>query len=145
MSRLFPSPSTRVKIALQIDPDNYDNTTGTITSAAVDTLGFSHAMLILLVGDMVSGATLDVKLRSSSASAGTYADVTGAALAQQVDATDDNTVSAGVVRLHGENRYLKVVSTQATDGSDLVDWGAVLLLFNPDKDSDVDTTYDFDV
>jgi hypothetical protein len=61
-------------------------TAGTVLSGPFTLNPSRKAMATILVGTPGSGGTVDAKIRWSATSGGTYADVTGAAMAQMVAA-----------------------------------------------------------
>lgn len=84
--------------------------TSTVTGAAVDLVnGEGNAFAILHVGT-VSGTTptLDVKIQESDTSGGTYADITGATIAQ-VTASD----KLRVINFKRTKRFCRAVGTIA--------------------------------
>lgn len=92
-------------------------TTGTAAtdtfSGAIDTMGYEYALVLIGTGT-VGADTTTIKLYDCATSGGTYAAITGASTT--VVNADDNIVKWGVVRLHGKNRYIKVVHNSATGG-----------------------------
>jgi len=99
--------------------------TSTQTSAAIDSRGFDYALLLVNLGVLDTTATLVVKVQECDTSGGTYTDITSATFTVDVDA-DDASVAAGQIRLHGRERYLKVVGTYG--GSASVAFSATLVL-----------------
>lgn len=93
--------------------------TAAITSAAVDTqpdgVVYGKATFYLFTGTVATGGELSVyKIQSSTASAGSYADVTGAtAGANPLDEDDDDAIAVIEVDLvrNSAERYLKVVAS----------------------------------
>lgn len=87
-----------------------------INSDGVDTKGFETVMFELNVGVATATGTLDVKLQESSDDgvADAYADITGAVFVQ-VTVANDNTVYLLRIKSRNFKRYLRTVSTIATD------------------------------
>lgn len=119
-----------------------DHTT-TQTSAAIDTRGFDYALLMVNLGVLDTTATLVIKVQECDTSGGTYTDITGATFTVDVDA-DDSTVAIGQIRLHGRERYFKVVGTYG--GSASVAYSASVLLMGAQyTDADASPTMEFEV
>lgn len=95
---------------------NYQNAAGTsdtLTSGAIDTIGFESVAIQLLVGAVTSTGTCTIKVQQSSDNGSTddYTDIAGTA---QVATTGDSN-KAILVDIHRPaKRYLKVVTTRAT-------------------------------
>jgi hypothetical protein len=122
------------KAAVGIDPDAY--TAGTETGAAIDTLGYHQALIVVSAGDV--GTSLDVKITECETSSGSYTDVTGAAITQ-ILAAADNVVAVGRINLNGTERYLKVSATNVGGA----DYG-VAVIMSPMYTGD-GSTFDFEV
>lgn len=104
--------------------------TGTQTSAAVDTIGFSHALIEVDAG--TATGTLDVALHDSAASGSGFAAAlndSGVAIAfTQITSSNDDTTYYGLIRLDRRQRYLKLVAVVATNA---VDFSSRITLLNP--------------
>jgi len=87
----------------------------TINGTAIDTKGYSEAMVVLIAGAFTATGTLDVKVQDSTDGSTGWADVTGAAFAQLIDSTDD-TIKIARLKLDGNGikRYIRIVSTVGT-------------------------------
>jgi hypothetical protein len=107
------------KAAVGIDPDAY--TAGTEVGAAIDTLGYHQALVVVSAGDVVT--SLDVKVTECETSGGSYTDVSGAAVTQ-ILAAADNVVAVGRINLTGTERYLKISATNVGGA----DYGVAVLL-----------------
>lgn len=121
------------------------NTGGTAsaTTAAIDTVvngrKAQRATFIVAFGTIAAGGGLSVcKVQSSSASGGSYADITGASLSGITD-TDDNLIAKIDVDLvsTGADRWLDLVLTTAA-AADCPIVGAYCLLY----DFQVEPVYD---
>jgi len=100
---------------------------GTINGPAIDTAGYNEATVVLALGNATG--TLDCKVQDSADGSTGWVDLAGAAFAQKT-ASDDNTVSIGMVKCDGNlaRRYLRIVTTvQATF---VADHGVTVLLSN---------------
>jgi hypothetical protein len=125
-------PSERAGVVGVIDPDL--NAAGTVTSGWIDMGAFQAVLAIVMAGDLGTSATLDAKFEQATDGSGTGAkDVTGAAITQMVDGTDDNTQA--LINLHASDldlangfshvRLSMTVTTASSDSS------AVVLGFDP--------------
>jgi hypothetical protein len=130
-------PSERVAVVGAIDPALRDNTT--VTSDAVDMSKFHEAMFVLLIG--ATDIAVDAKLQESDASAGTYTDISGKAIAQATS-TDDNkqwVINLKSHELTPTKRYARL-SVTVGDGTTGAHTAAVALgmrpRFGPASDDD---------
>lgn len=87
---------------------------GTVTGAAVDTLGFDEAMMVLDCGVFTATGDVTAKVTECDTSGGTYTDVTGATTTNKVQAADELPY-VGNLNLAKRKRYLKIVLTVADD------------------------------
>jgi len=118
---------SNIKPEQSIQADAY--TAATHNGDIVDSLGYEEIMVIVDVGDMGTGATLDMKVQHDTDPAGgTMADLSGASLAQITKAGggDNETYCFQVPK--GHNRYLRVVGVLGTEACD---FSAVILLGAP--------------
>ncbi len=103
------SPHEHCKSVVGLEPG--DHNASAPTGAAIDCLGFREAKVVLAVATVAgTSPTLDVKVQSSDASGGTYADISGAAFTQVTTANDEK-VFVGRIHLQPQQRWLKVVAT----------------------------------
>lgn len=126
-----------------IDPDAYS--AGTQTGDEVDMSSYHKIVYVLMVGDMVSSATLDYAVQGSATSGGTFATISGKSITQLTQAgTDDNKqaiieVDAIEVKAAGY-RYVKDQLILGTAGADC---GAVAFAgpakYGPASDGDLST------
>ena len=100
-----------------IKPDAH--ATGTITGTAVDTKFARNAVLVVDVGDIGGGGTVDIVISDCETSGGTYTTHTTVA---QIDADGQTTVD-----LRDFDRYIKAV---ATVGTNAVDFSALFVCGN---------------
>ena len=100
-----------------------------VYSSAIDTLGYSGALVIVNAGLAASNAELDVTVREGSARTVTtsHTHVTGASFTQIV-AANDNTCYVGWLDLQPRERYISVKFKR--DGSNDVTAGCVVVLMN---------------
>ena len=99
----------------------------TVTGSTIDTAGYDEACVVLAVGNVASGGTLNVKVQDS-ADASSWADLAGAAFTAVAD-TGDNQVQIGMLKLNGNltRRYIRIIGVVATAAAD---YGASVLLVN---------------
>lgn len=91
----------------------------TVNGASADTKNFDELLVILNLGEMVTGSTVDLKLQDS-ADDSTFADITGAVATQLVEATDEDKTWVGRLNLKGDHaRYIRPVVTIGTANADL--------------------------
>ena len=99
---------------------------GAVNGTAIDTKGYSEAMLVLATGVAAATGTLDVKVQDSTDGSTGWADVTGAAFAQ-LTASDDQALKVARLKLDGNGikRYIRIVGTV---GTATVDFACVVIL-----------------
>jgi hypothetical protein len=96
---------------------------GAVNMTAIDLAVGRRFKFKVFTGVMGASGTVDFKVQWSNAAGGTYADVTGAALAQIVKATGDNKVailevdSGHVKSLHPTATHIRGVLTVGTAAS----------------------------
>ena len=97
------------------------------TSAAIDASDFERVLLIVNPGAISASTAVEAKIQGSTATAGTYADISGAS----VSWTDSEDTEAKLVdaRTHGAG-HVKVVIT-ATGGTSTVGLTWVLIGYKP--------------
>ncbi len=111
------------------------NGTETTSTGGIDCLGQDEALIIVSVGPLGASATCDISLVSSATNTSAAAvaitdkDAVAQALAQLVDATDDNTVWVMRVRCKDIKRYLFVKHVQAVQSALL----SVVVVFTKSK------------
>lgn len=109
--------------------------TGTHAGLPVDTLGYSHALVLLHVGQATGG--LAVALQSADAEAGTFAAVNDDADTPApvefptITSGNDNRIHLGLVRLDRSQleRWIRLNAVVATD---VVEFSAEVILLHPD-------------
>ena len=100
MAQKTVRPSDRFAVVGIIDPDAYS--TSTVTTDWIDMTQFNEIMAVVMAGILGTAATLDAKLEQATDGSGTGAkDITGAAIAQLVKATDDD--KQAVINLWAED------------------------------------------
>jgi len=124
------NPQTAVKVISVLSPVAR---TATAASRGVDTIGYTHALVILDAG--VVGDTVTATVQTSSSVDTGYANLTGAAFTAVTGANDEK-VYAGVVYTATQARYLRVNAAFAGSTSSL--FSAYVVLFNP-EDTDIST------
>lgn len=92
--------------------------TGTTNGTAIDTDNFDEALIIVKSGQNGTSGTVDIKIQESDVSGSGFADITGAAFAQIVEA-NDNTVYHGRLSLIGRKRYIRAVIVVGTAACDV--------------------------
>lgn len=142
-------PTEQAAVVGVIKPDAH--TAATYTSGWIALKDFKRFMAVVMAGDLGSSATLDAKLQSATAAAGTNpADISGAAITQLTQAgTDSNKqaiINLDVDHLAGQTTagspitHFRLSMTVATATSDA---GALILGFDPQyapaSDSDATT------
>lgn len=103
-----------VKGAIGIGAGTF-TTTQTGTGVAVP-VGALHALIVVNCATFNGDETLDLKVQSSDTLGSGYADIAGAAFAQ-ISTANDNAVYVGVVRIHSNAGFLRLVGTQAGTGN----------------------------
>lgn len=101
------------------EPDVY--TAGAVLSPAIDCKGYEWITVWAQAGTLGASATIDMKLTHATTSAGTYADISGAAIVQMTQAGTDqsDTISEPVtVKIDDNRRYVKISLTVGTATSD---------------------------
>ena len=121
-------PIQNTKTLLMVPPELKDNGDFT-TNNYVDTLGWDHLRVIFITGftDITIGSTAEGTaplIEECDTTDGTYTDITSAALADSIAATEDNSLFCIDVDLHGCKRYVEVQKPHSGDG----DTGAYLCI-----------------
>lgn len=123
---------------------------GTHYGTEFDTLGFTHALILLNAGEAQAGGTLDVAPQMTATSGSGHAAVNdddGNAIAfTQVTTANDNSLLVGMLRFDRTqfSRYARLAAVVATAA---VEFGITVLLLNPDDAKRVtdSLTLDFQV
>ena len=112
-------PIERTKVVNMIAPRQATMAAATVLTVtnAVDTAGWGHLRVLMQFGVASVALSAAPKLQSSSASAGTYTDITSAVLSAAPTATADNYIYAIDVDLTkgSVHRWVKVLATHGTD------------------------------
>lgn len=110
-------------VVAAIDPDV--TAASTVLSGAVDMASYSRVMVIGQAGTLGASATLDLKVTQATTAAGTYKDVTGAAITQLTQASPDDSDQQVIINvdqtdldIDNDYRYIKASLTIATATSD---------------------------
>ena len=114
-------PIEQEKVVILVPPQ-LDTAAAPASLTYIDTLGYSHLRVEYIIGANDIATTAAPKLQSCTASGGTYADISGAALAAAISATDDGKVFAIDVDLTKSvdaagaaiERYIKTLITCGT-------------------------------
>lgn len=115
--------SEKLAVVSVIDPDAY--TTGTYTGDAIDMSAHRRIMVIVQVGDFVTGGTagtIDCVLTQATTSGGTYKQISGKSITQLTRAGSDSNKQA-IINLAADEldagyRYVKVSLRVTTKGAD---------------------------
>lgn len=104
--------------------------TSTLTSSAIDTLGYEGCVFVLQTGGITAGAVTSLKLQQSSDDAGSddYSDILGSS--QAIADDDDNELFVVPVHRPGK-RYLKLVVSRATQNAEI--GGVTAILYGPER------------
>jgi hypothetical protein len=103
----------------------------------VDTLGFNHVEFQFITGtiDAAIGSTAEtspLKIEECDTTNGTYTDVTSAAMAAVIAATDDNKMSVIDIDLaKSHKRYMQINAPHAGDGTTGCNFAAQAILSRP--------------
>lgn len=124
----FNNPATAVR-SIRAFPKASTNT-GANNGLGFLVKGWRSALVVLDLGTLGTSATVDVKIQESSVLGSGYTDVTGAAFAQKVKATDDNVLAVAEINLTGRKKYLRAVVTVGAAASVV---GVNVMLMNPDR------------
>lgn len=103
----------KVKVTQAIAPQS--SGAATLTSSAIDTLGYGALLAILSIGAIGASGTVNAKIEESDTGSGSWSDVTGAAIVQLGD-TDDNkapTIDLITGGIKQTKRYARVSLTIA--------------------------------
>ncbi len=120
------SPKTVCK-AVQAIPYQTISSNGTTTGTIIDTLGYTHAMVILDAGTFTSSATLDVKVcQDDAVGFGSTADITGAVFTQ-ITTSNDVAGYVGTIYLQGKERFIRCSMTHGGTGNALISGWIVLM------------------
>lgn len=89
---------------------------GAVEGSGIDTIGFEEALVVVMVGTVPTGATLDVTVGECDTEDGTYAAIEGAAFAQFTETNHEKSV-IGIIRCGSTSRlrYLQAVGEVAGD------------------------------
>jgi hypothetical protein len=123
-------PSEKYAIVATIDPANYSS--GTNLSDAIDMAYHENVMFILLGGKFDNGkdGTIDLKIKESDSSGGTYHKITGKSITQFTEHGSAHENSQAIINVNAselstDHRYLK--ASLIIGGTDAVPAGVVAL------------------
>jgi len=103
------------RIAFNVALAPVSKSAGATTSSAIDLTGYSKAALVVSVGVIASSGTVDCKVQASATSGGSYADITGAAIAQMTEAGSDSGKTLQVdFEIPNGKPFVKTVLTNGT-------------------------------
>lgn len=125
------------KTAILLPPQLIDNS-DFAGNVYVDTRGYNHARFIFVVGtvDAAIGSTAEgtaPKIEECDTTDGSYTDVTGAALADAIGATEDDSLFAIDVDLtKSHKRYMQVNAPHAGDGTTGCNLAIIAILSRPE-------------
>ena len=108
-----------------------------ITATVVDGTGFTRCAFVLSTGAAAVGATLTCKIQSSTATGGSYADVSGAALTNLAAATAASKQYVIDMPVDPAKPFMKIVGAV---GTDTLANSAIAILYRG-EDYPVATTY----
>jgi len=131
--------SERLAIVEVIDPDAL--TAGTTAGDAIDMSVHDKVMFILMVGDIISTGKVDLQIKESDASSGTYHKISGKSIVQFTEATSTRNdcqaiINVSASELTAGHRYIKGYLAVTTAAADV----AVLALANKTRFSDAVTS-----
>lgn len=112
----------------------------------VDTAGWGHARFLFITGtiDAAIGSTAEgtaPKIEECDTSNGEYSDISGAALADAIAATEDNSLFAIDVDLtKSHKRYLQPDAPHAGDGTTGCNLCIICILSKPEGEKTADAT-----
>ena len=109
----FNQLSNRVTVNTALAP--VSKSAGSTTSAAIDLTGYSGGSLLVSAGVIASSGTVDCKIQTSTATGGSYTDLTGAAITQMTEAGGDSGSSQLVdFKCPAGSPFVKTVLVNAT-------------------------------
>ena len=111
-----------------IDPDAYAG--GTQLTAAIDMSKFEQLAVVLLLGDRVAGATVDLAVQASATSGGSYVTITGKSITQI-------TTSSPTTASSNRQAIIHVRSGEITDNKQYVKALLTLGTLSPNVSGDV--------
>ncbi len=113
-----------IKVVHVLEPDSYA-AGAAANSAGIDCQGFDEALIVFDLGDFTATGDVTFQIQESADNV-TFTNVTGAAVAEKVQA-DDEKVYVGRVDLAKRLRYLRV---QYDVDDDAVEFAVLALLMN---------------
>ena len=121
-----------MKMGLLVPPQLKDN--GAFAgNVYIDTAGWGHLRVLLIVGTTDIAITAASKIEECDTTGGSYTDVSGAALADAISATEDDKLFAIDIDLtKSHKRYMRINAPTAGDGTVGVNFAAIGILSRPD-------------
>lgn len=124
------SLAEQVKFSLIADIADSTPTSYTEGSYRVDMLGWDNCLFICIVGAITDAPTFKVG-ESTTSTAGTVTDITGAVCTEVADTTGDQSlVLIDVKRDSISKRYLTIEAIFDADGSSASFWGVIAARYN---------------
>lgn len=115
-------PIQNVKCGILTPPQLKDN--GAFAgNTYIDTLGYDNLRVLFIVGTLDetigsgTGGTAALQVQECDTTDGSYTDITGAATADAIAATEDDSLFAIDINLHGCKRYVNVEAPTSADGT----------------------------
>jgi len=126
----------QTKVGILVPPQLKDN--GAPSGLTyIDTQGYEHLRVLIITGTTDVATTAAPKLQECDTAGGTYADISGAELADAIAADEDDSVFAIDVDLRaGRKRYIKCLVTagNGTTGTNLAVIGILSRKSSDDHD-----------
>lgn len=97
-----------------------------LTASAVDTLGFSKAVIVASFGALADSATVVLNVATSATEGGSYTDVAGFTYTVVTTADDNTTLIIGEVSLPGVDRWLRAEAAIGGSGNVTIIVDAIL-------------------
>lgn len=121
------SPATQNRCVLALTPEVY--AAGTDTGTGFSIRGFESATVIVNMGAMVGGSTVDITVETATSFGGAYAPISGAVFAFDQGVTDhSDTIHVGFVDLKGHDGFMLVEGVTASAAST---YGITVILHAP--------------
>lgn len=117
------SADEHLKACVGLKADDHQ-ATGPTNGTGVDTAGFDECLVVVNVGTVASGGTLDIHVEQSDDDT-TYADISGAAFTQFTP-SNDLSIYVGRLNLRKLKRYIRAVAVG--DGSNAAEASVEFIL-----------------
>lgn len=129
-----PSPERILRLFPQFDPFTYNTDVNAATSRAVDTIKWSHALLVV-DADSVSTDPVEVLLQSAATQTGSYTDIPGSTITLPI--SSNAVLGYGILRLGTQLNERWIRARIQASGSTLVG-GCFIQAMNPHYEADID-------